>query len=180
MSSFIEVVGIHNYCLKEEIIPKNKNIDLKSNNKAININSTVDDESTSTIINSFKFKIGRISDKSNLSFGFSEDYLSGKHYDRLVGFGFGIFGFKPNGEISILYDLNENIINKNIVIKEKIRNIVKGDIISITIDTNYKCCLFINDDIEFEIGLPLIPLYFCISGGTYQGISTIEIMKCVN
>jgi hypothetical protein len=149
-STYIEIVGFNNYCLKEPII--------------------IDQSSNYTL----SFKIGRISDKSYLSFGLSEEYLIGKHYDILVGFGFGVFGFKPNGEFKI-DDYLDSSTQKFYFTGNKLPSLQEGYIVNYVINST-KLKLYFNEVLQLELELPKISLYYCFSGATYRGISTVEIL----
>ena len=159
-NNYLEVVGMNSYCFEDPFIPELSNL--------------YDEYS-------FNMTIGRIANKYLFSIGFSEEYVSGKHYDTLIGFGFGVCGFSSAGEVSslenncrIVFESKEELYNCK-TINEKY-GFNPGDFLEFKfVFKEYICRVTKNKLLLFDIYLPKIPLFFCISNACYTGISSIKL-----
>lgn len=95
--NIIELVGLHSYSFFENINVLNKLY----------------------VVDIEILRIG-----SNFSIGISEEYLSGKFYDVLVGFGFGLYGIDSKLNINSI-----NCKNENSLLKKGKNKLKKGDIL---------------------------------------------------
>lgn len=93
--NIIELVGLHSYSFLENINVLNKLY----------------------VVDIEILRIG-----SNFSIGISEEYLSGKFYDVLVGFGFGLYGIDSKLNINSI-----NCKNENSLLKKGENKLKKGD-----------------------------------------------------
>jgi hypothetical protein len=159
-NNYLEVVGLNSYCFENPFVPEFSNF----------IDEYI-----------FSISIGRIANKNLFSIGFSEEYVSGKHYDILVGFGFGLFGFLSVGKLSSLdssckvVSNNNAVLSNNILVDDKY-SFIPGDCLEFKFNfKEYKCVVSKNQLFLFDVYLPKVPLFFCISNGCYTGISSVKV-----